>query len=109
MKGEGDEADNWTVHNQEFTASDIRLAVKDRLPSYMQDELEDHPEDYLSLTYEDWCDLLSTIKVKDESKRAASQIKKIASARAAYISDRDESVRIPRKKKARTGVLHSNN
>ena len=39
---------------------------------------------------------------------AATQIKIIASARAASLSDSDGSVRIPRKKKARTGVLCSN-
>ena len=34
----------------------------------MQDELDDHQEDCCSLTHEDWCDLLSTIKVKYNSK-----------------------------------------
>ena len=35
-------------------------------------------------------------------------MKNIASARADSLSDIDESARIPRKKKARAGVLHSN-
>ena len=70
--------------------------------------MEDHPEEYFSLAYEDWRGLLSKIEVKYERKREASQIKKIASARAASISDRDKSVRIPGKKKASTGVLSSN-
>ena len=61
IKGESAEADNWTFRNKEFTVSEIQLEVKYRLPSSMQDELEDHQEDYFSLTYEDWCDLLSTI------------------------------------------------
>ena len=74
----------------------------------MQDELDDHPDDYNSLTYEYWCDLLSKIEVEDERKRAVAQIKNIASARAASLSDRDDLARIPRKKKARTGVLRSN-
>ena len=73
----------------------------------MRDELDDHPEDYFSLTYEDWCDLLSTIEVIGERKRAEDHIKKIASARAASLSDSNESVRIPRRKKAKTGVLNS--
>ena len=47
--------------------------------------MDDHPEDYRYLTYEDWCDILSTIDVKDESKRAAVHIKKNASARAASL------------------------
>ena len=43
MKGDSADATNWTVRNQEFTASEIRLEIKDRLPSYTHDELEDHP------------------------------------------------------------------
>ena len=70
----------------------------------MRDELDDHPEDYCSLTYEDWCDLLSTIEVKYERKIAAVHIKNTSSARAASLSNSDESVRIPRRKKAKTGV-----
>ena len=108
MKDKISEADNWTVRNQEFTASEIRVEIKDGLPSSMQDELEDHPEDYHSLNYEDYCDLLSTIKVKYERKRAATQIKKIASAISESLSDSAGSVRILRKKKARTGILRSN-
>ena len=68
------------------------------------DELDDNIEDYRSLTYEYWCDLLSTIEVKDERKRAAVYIKKIASTRPASPSNSDESVRIMRRKKAKTGV-----
>ena len=44
----------------------------------MQDELEDNKEYYHSLTHEDWCELLYTIEVKYNRKRAATQIKKIA-------------------------------
>ena len=51
MKGESAEAANWTVRNQEFTVSENRLVIKDGLPSSMQDDLEDHQEDYLSLTH----------------------------------------------------------
>ena len=39
MKCESAEAANWTVLNQEFTASEIPLAIKDGLPSSMPDEL----------------------------------------------------------------------
>ena len=51
INGESAEASNWTVGNHEFTASKIRLAIKDRFPSSMNYELEDHPEYYHSLTY----------------------------------------------------------
>ena len=74
----------------------------------MRDELDDHPKDYRSLTYEDWCNLLSTIKVKYERKRSAVHIKKISSSRSASLSDSNESVRIPRRKKVKNGVSNSN-
>ena len=82
MKVNSFEADNQTVRNQEFTAGEIRLEIKYGLPRSMQDELDDHPEDYFPLAYEDLYDLLSITEVKDESKMASAQIKKIASARA---------------------------
>ena len=93
---------NWKVRN----IDDIRIAIKDGFPLSMHDELEGNQEDYLSLTHECWCDLLSTIKVKDN--RSATHIKNIDSARAASCSDNDRSVSIPRKKKARTGFLCNN-
>ena len=74
----------------------------------MRDELDDHPEDYCSLTYEYWCDLLSKIQVKYERKIAEVHINKISFARASSLYDSDKYVRILRKKKANTGVLHSN-
>ena len=74
----------------------------------MQDELEDHPVDYSSLNYEYWCDFFSIIEIEDENKSAASHIKKIASARSASIYDSNYSIKIPRKRKARTGLLRSN-
>ena len=70
----------------------------------MQYELDGHQEDYRSLTHEYWCDLLSTIEFKDNSKRAETQIKKIASDKAASLYDSDISVGIPRKKKSRLGA-----
>ena len=104
MKVEISMAANWAFRNEEFTTGDIRLAIKDGLPKPMRDELDDHPEDYRSLTYEDWCDLLYNIKVKDERKRASGNIKKIAAARVASLSESNKPVRIPRRKKAKTGV-----
>ena len=73
----------------------------------MRDELDDHLEYYRFLTYEYWCDLLSTIDVKEERKRASGNIKKIAVARAASLSDSNKSVRIPRRNKGNTGVSNS--
>ena len=70
-------------------------------------ELDDHPEEYRSLTYEDWCDLMSTIYVKEKRKRAADHIKKIASTRAASIYDSNKPARVPRRKKEKTSVYNS--
>ena len=96
------------VHNEEFTISDLWIDIKDGLPKSTRDELDDHPEDYRSLTYEYWCDLLPTIKGKDENKSAAAQTKNIDSARAAYLSGVEYSSKIQRKNKSRTGILWSN-
>ena len=70
--------------------------------------MEDNQEGYRSLTHEDWCDLLSTIKVKDNIKMSVTQINKIDSIRVASHSDSNKSVRIPSKKKTSTGVLLKN-
>ena len=61
MKGGGYEAANWKLCDKEFSVHDIRVVVKDGLPSFIQDDLEDNNEDYLSLAHEDWCDLMSNI------------------------------------------------
>ena len=89
MKEESAIAANWNVHNKYFTISDLQLAIMGGLPKSIRDELGDHPEEYRYLTHEDWCDLMSTINVKDEIKRAAVHIKKITSDRADSLSDSD--------------------
>ena len=72
----------------------------------MQDELEDNHEDYCSILHEEWCELLSTIEVKDNSKRFAAQIQRLVSSIAASVNPiSDEPIRVTRKKKARTDVL----
>ena len=50
---------------------------------------------------------MSAIDVRYERKSAVGHIKKIASARASSLSESDESVSIPRMKKAKTGVSGS--
>ena len=109
MKGESVMAANWSVRNKEFTTSDLQLSIRDGLPKSMRDELDDHPEDYCYLTYEYWCDLLSTIEFKDERKRAAGHINKIAYSRAASLSDSDGYMRVQRMKKTNTGVSNYHN
>ena len=105
IKGDSAMAANCNVHNEKFTASDIRLAIKHGIPKFMRDELDDPLEHYCSLTYEDWCDFLSKIKVKNERKREAAYIKSISSAREAPFSGSNEYVKHLRKKKTKTGVL----
>ena len=98
---------NWSLCNKEFTTGDLRLDIRDGLSKSMRDELDDYPEDYRSLTYENWRELMSIIKVKDEIKRESGHIKKIDSTRAASLSDSGESVRVLRRKKANNGVSNS--
>ena len=72
----------------------------------MQDELKDKNEDYCFILHEDWCDLLSTMGVKYNSKRAASQIKRLISSKGEPINcDSNKYNRVTHKKKVRTGVL----
>ena len=48
------------------------------------------------------------MEVKDNIKRVAAHIKRLAASKAAPInSDIDDVIRFPLKKKARTGVLSS--
>ena len=42
MKGRGYEAANWKVRYQELSVNDIWVAIKDELPSSMQNELEEN-------------------------------------------------------------------
>ena len=70
----------------------------------MHNELEDNQEDYCYLAHEYWCDLLSKIEAKDNRNRSATQIKEIEFSKSDSLSDSNEYLSIPRKKKARTGV-----
>ena len=71
----------------------------------MQNELEDSQEYYHSLNHEDWCELLSTIKVKDNRKRAATQIKIIETSIEGSHYNSDECIRALCNKRARNFVL----
>ena len=108
IKGNSFEAYSWKVRNKEFSVHYIRVAIKDGLHLSMHDYLEDNQEDYRSLTIEYWCDLLSTVEVKYNKKRAATQIKKIKTFRATSHSDNNESIKVLCMKKDRTGFLCKN-
>ena len=82
------------------------VATRDILPTYMHDELDNISQDYLSVPHKDWCELMSTIVVKDNSKISAAQVKRLAASKAAPANyDFDMSARVTRKKKARNVVL----
>ena len=70
----------------------------------MQDNLEDNQEDYCSLDHEDWWYLQSKVDSRDNRKREENQIKKLSTLKEASIYDSNKSVRIPHKKRDRTGV-----
>ena len=72
MKSDGYESDHWKFRDKELSVDEVRFSIKDGLPSSIQYELDDNQEDYRSLTNKYWCDLLSTIEVKDNRKMAAT-------------------------------------
>ena len=105
-KGVSFESASWDVRDKEFSNKAIRVATKGRLSLSILDELEDNRKDYCSILHEEWCDLLSTIEVKENRKKASDQIKRLLfSKEAPIIYDSDESIRVPHKNKSRTGVL----
>ena len=71
----------------------------------MQYNLGDNLEDYRSLDHEYLCDLLSNIKVKDNRKSDANQIKRFATSREESNYYSDEYVRVPHNNRVRTGVI----
>ena len=105
MKGKSFDSDSWDVCKKELSENDIRVAIKDGPPSSMQDKLEDNQEYLYFLSYEYWCDLLSTIEVKDNSTRDATQINMLTNPKVAYHYDSDESIKVPRKKRVCTDVI----
>ena len=108
MKGVGFEEASWYICDRELNEDVIKVTTKDRIPTYIHDELEDNKEEYCSITHEEWCNLLSTMGVNDNRKRDASQIKRLVIPNEAPVNyDSDESVRVPYKNRARTGVITS--
>ena len=74
----------------------------------MQDELEDKNEDYCPIPHEEWFNLISTMEVKDNSKRAVAQIKRLVTSKSVPVNyGSDDPIRFPRNKKVRTDVIPS--
>ena len=72
----------------------------------MHDELEDKYGEYCSIPHEEWCDNLLTMETKGNRKRDMYDIKRLATSKSEPVnSDSDDSISVPRNKKARTGVL----
>ena len=58
------------------------------------------------MPHKKWCDLLSTTEAKNNRKKDAAQIKKLAVSKAAPVnSDSDTSAKVAYKNKASNGVL----
>ena len=104
MKGERNESANLGVSDKELSDNEICVSINYILPSSMQDDLEDNQEGYCYLYSEDLCELLFTIKVKGNRKSSTTQINRLATSRAESNSDINESVRVTRKKRVRTGI-----
>ena len=105
MKSVRFESDRWDICDNEFSEHIIRVETKDALPTYMKDQLEYNNQDDRSILHEDWCDLISTVEVKDNRKRVATQIKRFSTSKQASNYDINESVRAPRNERVRTGFL----
>ena len=70
--------------------------------------MEDKRGGYCYLPYEEWCALLSTIKVKYNKKIAADNIKKHATYKSTPVnSDRHAYIKVTYKKKGKTGALQA--
>ena len=107
MKGDIHNSDNWDVCNKGLYENEIRIPIKERLSSFIQDGLEDNEEEYIYLDHKDWCDLLSTIEVKDNRKINATQIKRLATSTETSNYDSHESIMVKRKKRVSTSVITS--
>ena len=73
---------NWSVHEKQSYENDIHVETRYVLPTSIQDEINDKIQEYFSITHKEWCDLLSTVEAKDNRKRAAAQIKRLAAYKA---------------------------
>ena len=74
MKKESYKSANRDISEKGLSKNEICTEIKDGLPSFMQEELEDNQYNHCSLAHEYWCGLLSTINVQEIMKRAATQI-----------------------------------
>ena len=91
---------------RKFYDRDIFVDTKDGLPTSMKDALEDNSEEYFHVPHKEWWDLLSTMKLKCNSRIYAAQIKRLSTSKAVPVNyESDESIKLPRKKKKITGVL----
>ena len=106
MKGGDYDHSYWTICNKELSEHEICVVTKYGLPISMQYEFKDKIEDCCFIHHKYWCELLSTMDIKDERKWDTPKIKRLAPSKAwPDSSDRDASMKVPCKNKSRTGVL----
>ena len=100
---------DWRVQNHELTEDKILVATKDGLPKAMKDDMEYKDQDQYNLPHEEWCDLIYYLEGNYARNMDTYQIKILASQKAAPESYSKESLMVPHKKEARTGVMPARN
>ena len=76
------------------------LVSKDPLITYIHNDLYNNHEGYCYITNKEFCDFLSTMEIKHNGERSASEIKSIETSKSALINyDSDESFMVPRNKR----------
>ena len=113
-KGNMYDQSNCIFHNYDFAEDEIRVATNYILQTFMQDEIRYKDIDCCSLPHKEWCELLSTLEYKVNSKRASAQIKILYIQKAVAIDFDSKSIpKVPHRKKYRTGMSmsckHNNN
>ena len=97
----------WSFRNKYLTKDEIFVETKYSIPISTKDEMDSKDKYYISLSYEEWCDLLYTLEDKDNRKMDAAHIKILSIQRNVLDSNSNVRTRLPHKKKDSTGVLLS--
>ena len=97
----------WSFRNKYLTKDEIFVETKYSIPISTKDEMDSKDKYYISLSYEEWCDLLYTLEDKDNRKMDAAHIKIISKQRNVLDSNGNVRTRLLHKKKDSTGVLLS--
>ena len=108
-KGDMFDESGWIVRNHESTEDEIRIATKEGLTQFMQDDMEEKDKEYLYFTYEELCNLLYILKKKYNSNRDYVYIKRLSNQKFVLDADSDSSPRVTHKKNNRTVIVPARN